>query len=324
MRLRGIEFKNVFAASGSLNFFGEGWWYHFWNKLLFPGFKKISDATFVSKTTTWHPRAGNMPLKENLQPKSLLPDCIKLYPFKGIVLNAVGLSGPGAKKLFASNRWQNIKKPFFISFMSVEKTAEERELELKNFITLFKKELPKFRTQVGIQLNLSCPNTEHQLDELETETVSALHKLSVLNVPIDLKVNIFFSNKILKLVSDERLCDVITVSNTIPFGSRLIGLNWFEIFSSDASPLQKYGGGGLSGKTILPYVLERISGLRAIGVDIPIKGSGGIMQPDDVNRMKHAGADAIEFATAAMLRPWRVKKIVKRAEEIFQQKNKRK
>lgn len=324
MKLKGIEFQNAFAASGSLNFFGDGWWYHYWYKLLFPGFSKISEATFVSKTTTWYQRVGNMPLQPNLQPQSLLPDCIKLYPFKGIVLNAVGLSGPGAKKLFAANQWQRIRKPFFISFMAVEKTAEERALELKNFITLFKKELPKFRTQVGIQLNLSCPNTEHQLDELEAETISALQKLAVLKVPIDLKVNIFFSTKILKLVSDERLCDVITVSNTIPFGSRLLGLNWFELFSSTTSPLQKYGGGGLSGKVILPYVLERIKGLRAAGIDIAIKGSGGIMRPDDVNKMKDAGANAIEFATVSMLRPWRVGKIVKRAEEIFNPKTKKK
>lgn len=42
------------------------------------------------------------------------------------------------------------------------------------------------------------------------------------------------------------------------------------------------------------------------------------MHPDDVDKMKKAGASAIEFATAAMLRPWLVKKIIKRANEIFE------
>jgi len=41
------------------------------------------------------------------------------------------------------------------------------------------------------------------------------------------------------------------------------------------------------------------------------------MHSDDVDKMKEAGANAIEFATVAMLRPWRVKKIIKRANEIF-------
>ena len=57
--------------------------------------------------------------------------------------------------------------------------------------------------------------------------------------------------------------------------------------------------------------------MRYAGIKTSIKGGGGIMSSDDADRMKAAGANAIEFATVAMLRPWRIKKIIKRAEKIF-------
>lgn len=318
MKLRGIDFGNVFAASGTLNFFCDGWWYHRLYRLLFPGFKDLKKCTFIAKTTTWNPRAGFMRLKKNLQPKALLPDCIKLYPLKGIVLNAVGLSGPGAKKLFATGRWQEIGEPFFISFMSVEKTPEERFIESSNFARLFTENLPLFKAPVGVELNLSCPNTDHNPCDLEAEAISTLRKFAELKVPISLKVNIFFNTDLLKKIAEEKLCDVITVSNTIPFGTAPLCIKWKKLFWLKHSPLKKYGGGGLSGKVILPLVLNKIRLLRLFGIEIPIKGGGGIMHPDDVNKMKEAGASAVEFATAAMIRPWRVKKIIERANELFE------
>jgi hypothetical protein len=116
MILRNIEFGNCFLASGSMNFFGEGYWYDNFYKLLMPGFKIIDQVTFVAKTTTFGPRLGNMPLKENFQPKELFPKCIKVYPSRGVVLNSVGLSGPGAQVLFDTRKWQAITKPFFFVF----------------------------------------------------------------------------------------------------------------------------------------------------------------------------------------------------------------
>lgn len=324
MQLKGIHFKNVFAASGTLNFFGNGWWYHFWYKLFCPGFKKIKTCTFVAKTTTLYPRPGNMPLKKNLQPKALMPGCIKLYPFKGIVLNAVGLSGPGAFALFSANYWQKIKDPFFISFMAVETTSAKRLEETKSFIHFCRHYFPRFTAPVGIQVNISCPNTEHELSSLENETISILRKFAVLNVPIDLKVNVFFDIALLKKIEEEKLCDVITVSNTIPFGAGGDKIDWKKLFPKGESPLKKYGGGGLSGEAILPLVLEKIKKMRLSGIKMPIKGGGGIMHVEDVYKMREAGANAIEFATVSMLRPWRVKKIIKVAENIFNKKRNKK
>ncbi|MFA5024455.1 MAG: hypothetical protein WC523_05900 [Patescibacteria group bacterium] len=317
MKLRGIEFRNAFAASGTLNFFGNGWWYHFWYKLLFPGFKKLLTCTFVAKTTTFDPRPGNMPLKPNLQPKKLLPDCIKVYPFKGIALNAVGLSGPGAIALFATNIWQNRTEPFFISFMAVGKTKKDRLEETKKFVVLFQKELPKFQAPVGIQVNMSCPNTGHRTDDLAPETFETLQLFAALGIPVDLKVNTLFDIALLKEIEESGLCDIITVSNTVPYGTYNNDINWRRLLGRSTSPLEKYGGGGLSGKVIFPIVIQRIRRMRREGIKMPIKGSGGIMSRREVELMWAAGVNAIEFATVSMIRPWQIKKIVDRADKLF-------
>ncbi len=57
MKLRGVEFGKVFAASGMQGFFGEGYWYH---RFLKPFGLNFEGITFVAKTTTLNPRAGKI------------------------------------------------------------------------------------------------------------------------------------------------------------------------------------------------------------------------------------------------------------------------
>jgi len=117
LTLRGVNFEPVFVASGTLNFFGEGWRsYHPWYKMLFRNQFDFRGTTFISKTTTFPAREGNMPLDENLQPRSLFPGCVRVYFRKGLVLNSVGLSGPGAVELLKRGKWQERREPFMISF----------------------------------------------------------------------------------------------------------------------------------------------------------------------------------------------------------------
>src|SRR5258708_7537885 len=122
MKLRGIEFGNVFGVSGVQGFFGEGYWFHNlpWVKPDFTG------MTFVSKTATLFANKGNMPLTKNHQPEKFFPSCVKVKPFKGLTLNSVGLSNPGLCALFGEGKWQKLQKPFFISIMSLADTSEKR------------------------------------------------------------------------------------------------------------------------------------------------------------------------------------------------------
>jgi len=318
MKLKGIDFGSCFLASGSLNFFGNGWYYDKLYSWTIPGFKKVIETTtFVAKTTTLNPRPGNMPLKDNFQPRELKPKCIKVYPFQGVALNSVGLSGPGLRTLIRKGGWFSIRRPFFISFMAMGNELRDRMDQTHQFVKIFGSELSEFRAPIGLQINVSCPNTGHNIQEITKEAKDILKIASVLNLPLDLKINVFMNTSTVREIEDTGLCDILTLSNTIPFGTQNTGIDWSKFGKDGLSPLQNIGGGGLSGRAILPCVLRRIEQLRGDGITLPIKGSGGIMSADDVDKMKHAGVNGIEIGTVLMLRPWQAPKIIQRAKELF-------
>jgi hypothetical protein len=133
MILRGQNWPNVYNASGARGFSGEGYPFH---KPWRPFGLDYTGSCFVAKTTTLEPRLGNMPLDENLRPRELLPKCIVVKLIQGVVLNAVGLSGPGLSALLA--RWlasPRQSEPWTVSFMPVAKTALERIEEAAKFFS---------------------------------------------------------------------------------------------------------------------------------------------------------------------------------------------
>jgi len=315
MKCCGINFGPVLDASGAEGFFGEGYFHHDFLRMLGLNF---NGSTFVSKTTTLNAREGNMPMKKDgITPKELKPKCIKVYFRKGMMLNAVGLSGPGAKALFETGRWQERISHFFISFMSVENTAEARLDELKKFVDLFANYLPRFLAPVGLQINYSCPNVGLNPNEITDEAKTGLSIASVLEIPLMPKFNILAPVKTIKEICEDFYCDAICISNTIPWGSLPGRINWKKLFGSDVSPLAEFGGGGLSGRPLLPLVVEWVAEARNIGIKKPINAGGGILCVEDVYALRKAGASSIFIGSVVNLRPWRVRKIIDRAYEVF-------
>lgn len=289
------------------------------NKINASNVFRFEGSTFVAKTTTLRPRKGNMPLREDgITPEELFPKCVKIYFRKGVVLNAVGLSGPGAESLFKDGRWQKIKKPFFISFMAVGESFEMRYLETINFAILLKKFLPCFNAPVGLQINGSCPNVKIDSLKPTDEMKKQLEVLSAyVSIPFVPKINVLTSVEEARKIADDPNCDALCVSNTIPWGALPDKINWKKLFGTDVSPLAEFGGGGLSGKPLLPIVAEWLADARKIGITKPIIAGGGILSPDDVNILKSAGASSFSMSSAAILRGWRVSGIIRRLNKIF-------
>lgn len=310
--LRGTNYGSVFCAPGALGFFGEGYPYHRMAKLLGMTWQ---DTGFVSKTIVYPPRPGNMLFRtDKLTPKErLIPRSIVVKPLSGHVLNAVGLSGPGAEWAFNTGRWQARTDAFMISFMSVAPTADERLAETKQFVELFARHLPEFKGKVAVQANRACPNTGHPPEDFYEETSEMLNLLGGLGIPVVVNYNPTVPGEVMKATADHEACDGLWFANTIPWGDPRI--NWQSIFGSSESPLAKRnlpvsGGGGLSGPACLPFAIERVLEARRLGITKPIVAGNGIQKPSDVQLVRKAGADAIAIGTVGMVRPWRMRSIV--------------
>ncbi len=252
-----------------------------------------------------------MPTEDDMMtPKEKFPKCVHITPkmwWNGIVLNAVGLTGPGARELLAKGEWQQRTKPFMISFMSVAPTSKKRLAELEEFVELLWRYLPDFRATIALQLNFSCPNTGHDTTELFDEVGMALEIASVLGIPLLPKFNLLITPTQALEISKHKHCAGICVTNTFPFGTILPNVWWWKHFGNDNpkySPLAEFGGGGLSGKPILPHLIKWIKDFRELGGTCHLNAGGGILGPIGAVRLFSAGADSIALGTIAMLRPW--------------------
>lgn len=312
MKLRGIDFGNVLGASGVQGFFGEGYWFH---NLWWLFGLDFTGMTFVAKTMTFLPRKGNMSLTWNHTPQNLFPQCVKVKFLRGVMLNSVGLSNPGINMLLATGKWQERTKPFLLSIMSLADTTKERLEEFRIMVDMIGLYKDRFSAPFGLQINLSCPNTEHNPSELIDESAKVLEIASTLGMPLMPKYSIASATiqSVLQL-NDNPSCDAICVSNTLPFGWK--GVDWQNVWGSNVSPLAKLGGGGLSGKTLRPLVCSWIRRLREAGFTKPINGGGGILCLKDVEHYHNAGASSIFLGSVAVLRPWRVKAIIKQANNL--------
>jgi len=316
MKLRGVEWGHVFNASGARGFAKEGYWFHALGR---PLGLRYEGATFVTKTTTLMRRQGNMSLDDDHRPRSLAPSCVVVKPLSGVVLNAVGLSGPGAKTLIAL--WRRKYKSFgtshasarfVVSFMSVEKTAEDRITEAGSFVESLKPLVQAVGTDfIALQVNLSCPNVGLDTSHLLDEATSVLDRARWLGIPTMVKLNALVPPHLAAKLAAHEVCDAIVCSNTIPWGQLPDRIDWGGLFGSEESPLSELGGGGLSGKPLLPIVEDWIRAARASGLHKPIVGGGGILSSGDADRLIDAGASAIELGSVSILRPWRVAGIIR-------------
>ncbi|MEJ0021538.1 MAG: hypothetical protein WDN47_03045 [Candidatus Doudnabacteria bacterium] len=328
MIIRGVRFNYAFDQSGVRNFDGKGYPFHQYLHWV-PGFD-FTGSSFTAKTTTWESRLGksygepgNMEmLRDGMTPAEFKPRCIYVTPYswiRGAALNAVGLAGPGINALLAMQVWQDRAEPFQISLMALAKSRSERLHELSNMVSQIKQFLP-FRSEFGVQLNISCPNVEHEeeVGSLVSETRESLAILRRLGdkVPLLIKIDALFPVWAALAMCQDENCDGFCNSNAI---------NWIHIpaevrrklFGTTESPLADLGGGGLSGASWLFDKVEAwIRQARAAGITKPIIGGGGILNVRQVDRLAWAGASAIAVGSVAFMRPWRVKKIIAHANEL--------
>jgi dihydroorotate dehydrogenase len=323
MRLRGIDFGYCWDMSGVRGFFGEGYTYH---KFLKPFGLRFAESTFVSKTATMESRRGpdfgepgNMRmLEDGITPAEFKPDCIRVDFRNQVVLNAVGLSGPGVVKLFEDGRWQARTEPWVLSFASTAKTVEGRVWDFQAFLDMLRFYRPKFRAPIALQQNFFCVNVEvvHEIEATIEEAWRCFELASTIlpdlsQVP---KLSVLVPPEATLRLTSHPACDGVCVSNTVLWGQLPDRINWKKYFDhSGVSPLAHLGGGGLSGKDLLPPVLEWVQSARGLGLEKPIAAGGGVLAPRHADYVLHAGADAVAVGSMSLLRPWNMQRTINRA-----------
>lgn len=306
----------AWVGSGTCGLAKEGYWYHeFLPKDLFEG------STFVAKTVTADRNEGNMLLVPYYHtPIERFPKCIYIDLIRGLAINSVGLANPGVQEFLLRKRWQRIREPFFLSFMTLKNVEEEYVEETEFFTRVMEQNLPYFDSRkVALQLNVSCPNVGADTSNVVKKALTQLSILAKLAMPIVVKLNLLVAPEEAATIAEHPACDGICIANTLPFGTKFSKEYWEKLFPK-GSPLlarnEKFGGGGLSGEPLFPGVVAWLQRFRVIDPHTYVNAGGGVMRPRDVERLIEEGADSISFATVAMVRPWRVPSIISTAHAL--------
>jgi dihydroorotate dehydrogenase (NAD+) catalytic subunit len=282
------------VASGALAFDGKGW---FWERILvWLGLIKPELFTVVIKTLTLEPTKGNLCW---WKPWTWLPfspwSCIR--PIPGGAVNKVGLTNKGIDWWCEEVAPKIDFKKYFVAGSILGN--KEKLVKMARKLNMF--------PLVALEVNYSCPNTGHALNQSDAviESVKAVKEVS--RHPIIVKVSV-----------DQ---DYLAIAEGLEGIAEAISLNsvpWKTAFpNGEVTPLRKLekrlggGGGGVSGR---PAQEQNWKAVKLLKMDhcLPIIAPS-IMDYDDLQFLKsEVCPDAYSFGAIHLRTPWRPTQIVQK------------
>jgi dihydroorotate dehydrogenase (NAD+) catalytic subunit len=264
----GFLLKNpVMTASGT---FGYGTEYEHL-------FDIQSLGAIVCKGTTLEPRRGNP------QPR--------IAETSGGILNSIGLQNIGVEALIRDKSpiWAKWNVPVVVNIAgnSVEDYASiAGKLE----------GVPGIQ---GLEVNISCPNVKAGCIEFGSDPSSAARVTEAVrkatSLPVWVKLTPNTSDVVsIALAVAEAGADAIVLINT---------LRGMAIDIKTRRPVLGNMTGGLSGPVIKPVALRMVYEVAGVIKDVPLIGSGGIMNASDAIEFFLAGASAIQIGVANLFNP---------------------
>ncbi len=272
------------VASGSLAFDGRGWP---WEKpLVRAGLIRPDLFTVVLKTLTRHPRVGNL--------RWYAPwACVR--PVPGGSVNKVGLTNPGI------DWWcRDVGPTLDYSRVATVASIFGDAAELADMAGM----LNRFDL-VGLEVNPSCPNSGHAPPPTETVVRGVEAVAAVSRHPVIVK---------LSAAQDYR-----AVARGLQRVAQAVGLNsvpWEQVYPGRPSPLGRLerrvggGGGGVSGRPAQALNWRAVGEIAADGT-LPVIAPG-IMNYDDLAKVRALGAEAVSFGAIHLRAPWKPTAIVRR------------
>lgn len=284
-RSRGLFLRNpVMIASGTFGWDGYGM--GLGDSPALPGlvdFQRL--GAVVAKTVTMRPRVGNP--EPRWHPASWRQ---ALEQGEVVLLNSIGLTNPGLEATLSEQApvWAVWEVPVLLSIAG--ETVEE-------FATMASM-VEGTPGVSGLELNLSCPNTENGSyfalsAEVAVDTVRRVRSATSLPVVAKLAPNVPDIGAIAQAV-EAGGADAITVCNTIP----AMGID-----IETRQPLLGAGTGGISGAGLHPVAVALV--YRASqAVKIPVIGVGGVFASHHAIEFLLAGATAVQVGSANLANFW--------------------
>ncbi len=233
-------------------------------------------GAIVTKTTTLSPRRGNVPQRIAETPAGML--------------NSIGLQNVGISALVRDLApvYATWKAPVIASILGFT-AGEYAEVAAR---------LEGVEGFAGVELNLSCPNTERggiefgQDPESAADVVRRVTRETTLPVIAKLTPNVSNPVSIARAVVDAG-ADALCCGNT------LVGM---AMNTDRGRPVIGATIAGMSGPALKPIAL-RVVYQVAGAVDVPIIGCGGISTAQDAIEFLQAGASAVQVGTATFANP---------------------
>jgi dihydroorotate dehydrogenase (NAD+) catalytic subunit len=234
-------------------------------------------GAYIAKTVTLEPRLGNPP------PRVFETSCG--------MLNSIGLENKGIDD-FIKEKLPGLKK---IGVPIIASVAGDSPDEY----AVVTRKLSESGVS-AIELNLSCPNVKHGLRKgliaqdaaAVYETVKKCRAVTGFTLIAKLSPNVTDIAQI-AFSAEKAGADAVTLVNTFPA---------IAIDIETARPILGNVTGGLSGPAIKPIALKMVRDAY-FKLNIPIIGSGGIMDYKDAIEFILCGASAVQIGTASFIDP---------------------
>jgi dihydroorotate dehydrogenase (NAD+) catalytic subunit len=233
-------------------------------------------GAIVTKTTTLSPRRGNVPQRIAETPAGML--------------NSIGLQNIGISALVRDLApvYATWRAPVVASIMGFT-VGEYAQVASR---------LEGIEGFAGVELNLSCPNTERggiefgQDPESAADAVRRVTRATTLPVIAKLTPNVSDPLPVARAVVDAG-------ADALCCGYTLVGM---AMNTTRGKPVIGATIAGLSGPALKPVAL-RVVYQVAGAVEVPVIGCGGVSTAQDAIEFLQAGASAVQVGTASFANP---------------------
>jgi len=277
----GIQMKTpIMTASGTFGFGEE-----------FSDFVDLSEiGAIVVKGITREPRRGNTGRRIAETPSGML--------------NCIGLQNPGVD-VFLRDTLPRIKQYHAPIIVNINGNL----LEDYAFLA----EVLDGSGVSGLEVNISCPNTQHGcmafgvVPETAAAVTAEVRRRTKLPLIVKLSPNVTDITEIAKAV-EAAGADAVSLINTL-VGMAIDIQSWRPVLGNVV--------GGLSGPAVKPVAL-RMVWQTAQAIKIPVVGMGGISNASDAVEFLLAGAQAVAIGAANFVNPCSIQEIANGLETYLQ------